>query len=109
GAKLSGSHSHKTKIGPGLGVGNASRFKHRRCMQAEFFEITGSPEHEHAGVPVIGALGQVALCDWQRRLFDELTDAIRVLSERFASLDIAEAGFRAIRLDAKRYQPILIG
>ena len=51
-------------------------------------------EHEHAAVPEIVTLGQVALGGRQVRLFDKGLDMRRAVDRRRLSADIAVAGFR---------------
>ena len=56
--------------------------------------------HEHAGVPVEAAVGQIALGGGQIGLLDELRHLVRAAAG-VVGADVAEAGFRPIGRDAE--------
>jgi hypothetical protein len=68
-------------------------------MLRQFAQEVLDAEREDAAVPGIDALGQERLGAFEVGLLDELGGTERVLGDRLAALEVAEAGFGRGRLD----------
>ena len=86
--------------------------QHRRRQLLQFRQKRRGAEHEHTAVPVVVAGIQIALGGCCVGLFDEAihrADSGSGSLQRRAGLDVAVAGFRPSRGDAKGNQPPCCG
>ncbi len=101
-AERGGIESQEIEVGATPSVCGPHSAEQLGCVTLELREISTRAEHEHAAVPVVAALRQIALRRRAVGLLDEGLDGPGALAGRGA--DVAVAGRRAARLDAEGHQ-----
>lgn len=87
----------------GLAQTGLGGFENGRAVQRHFAQDGARREAEHAGIPVIAALGQVLAGGFEVGFFNKALDVVTL------GLDVAKAGFGSFGVDAEGDDAPLLG